>query len=230
MIRRAPSRRRAFTLMELLIVIGLIAVLAAGFTVAVAGSSRSVALESAQASLANFVSAARSRAVASGRPVRILVRNQTDRTDYRRLLVLLHLRTVGADVTVAGNWDVVSTLELPGGIFLLPDASQMPANLLANSSAWIGGSGASLRSSALANTTFSFNFDGQIEAWEYFGFTEYGTNADSAGDLILSTGRTLAPDPGGSAVPVELSNPDAVRGLTLSNYGVARLVNDRHGF
>lgn len=230
MNRRTPRSRRAFTLMELLVVIGLIAALAAGFTVAVGGSNRSVALESAQASLANFVSAARGRAVASGRPVRILVRNQTDRQDYRRLLVLLHLRTAGSDEGFAGNWDVVSTLELPGGIYLLPDASQMPANLLANSATWLGGSGAAMRSSVLFNLTFSFNFDGQIESWEYFGFTEYGTNAGTSGDLVLATGRNLGPDPATPAGRLELSNPDAVRGLTLSNYGVARLVHDRHGF
>jgi prepilin-type N-terminal cleavage/methylation domain-containing protein len=227
---RAHRRIRAFTLMELLIVIGLIAVLAAAFTGALAGSSRSVALESAQASLANFVSAARSRAVASGRPVRVLVRNQPDRQDYRRLFVLLQLRTLGADENVASNWEVVSTLELPAGIFLLPDVNQMPANLLANPPTWVGGSGAIMRSSLLFNVTFGFNFDGQTEQWEYFGFTEYGTNADTNGDLILATGQTLAPDLTQSGARVELSNPDAVRGLTMSIYGVARLVHDRHGF
>lgn len=224
------SASRAFTLMELLIVIGLIAVLSVGFIFTVSGSNRSVALESAQASLANFVNAACSRAVASGRPVRILVRNQTDREDYRRLLVLLHLRTAGLPEPVAANWDVVSTVELPVGIYLLPDGTNMPPNLLLNSPAWVGGSGTPMRSSALTNGLFSFNYDGQVEAWEYFGFTEFGTNADTAGDLILATGRALTPDPNRSGAPVELSNPDAVRGLTLSNYGVARLVNDRHGF
>jgi len=225
---RAPSR--GFTLMELLIVVGLLSALAIFFTAALGGGGKAVALESGQVMLANLVTAARARAVASGRPIRILVRNQTDRDDYRRLLILIQLRASTLPQGVAANWETIEAATLPAGVYLLPDTGQIVSGMLPNPSRWIGGSRNPLRSSVLENTTFSYNYDGRSEAWEYCGFTAMGTNETNAGDLVLSSGRARPPDTTSGSSPVELTDPDTVRGVSLSTYGVVRLIHDRAGF
>lgn len=230
MTSRASRTARGFTLMELLIVVGLIAALAVTITYALGGGGKAVALESGQAMLANIVTAARTRAVASGRNVRILVRTQTDRDDYRRLLVLVQLRAPALAASVAANWETIGAVTLPAGVYLMPDSSQLIPGLLSNPSAWTGGGGSALRSSVLENTTFNYDYDGRSEAWEFLGFTDNGTNETNAGDLILAAGRARPPDTANGSAPIELTDPDAVRGVTLSSYGVVRLIHDRAGF
>lgn len=229
---RALQRRKlgAFTLMELLAVVALVAVLSVVLGQSLVGGSKTAALQSGQTILANFVDAARSRAVATNRNTRILVRNTTADSTYRRLLVLIQLKTVGASTGVSANWEAVTSVLLPSGIYLLPDSAHLLAGFFPNSADWQSSSAPeTLRSSAFASSLFGFQFESAAsESWEYIGFTPNGTMETSQGSLIIANGREIGP--GAITSPVELTDPQAVRGIQLSTYGVPRLINDRTGF
>ncbi|MDB6114504.1 MAG: hypothetical protein JWQ62_1449, partial [Lacunisphaera sp.] len=69
----SPGRTAGFTLLELLVVIGLIAGLSFVLISGLGGGGKSAALQSAQATLANLLMAARMKAMATGQPARVLV-------------------------------------------------------------------------------------------------------------------------------------------------------------
>ena len=110
--------RRAFTLLELLVVIGLIAGLSLGLFLGLQGGGQSASLQAGQATVANLVTSARLKAAATGRHCRLLVGNDpADAARYLSTLVLQLARTPGAN---PGQWDSVQTVSLPAGIFVLP--------------------------------------------------------------------------------------------------------------
>lgn len=215
--------------MELLVVLGLISAFAVVIVTSLPSRTGTVALESGQALLANIVTAARARAVASNRPVRMLVRNVATADDYRRLLVLVQLKTTSAAKNSPDSWEIIDSFTLPAGVFLLPQTSQMLPGLRRVPEEWTGAS-APLRSSALESSLFVFPYDGPSEGWEYWGVTANGTNETNPGDLIVALGQSRGANVPAGTSPIELQSPDAIRGLSLSSYGVLRLIDDRSGF
>lgn len=218
----------AFTLLELLVVVGLIAALSFAVFGAL-GSTRGAALQAAQSTVANLLVVARTKASASGQPTRLLVQfdatSSTAGTRFLRHLVL--------QVQVNGTWQSLTDVYLPDGVYVMPGNFAFPAGLLASTDiAWTKSDGSSLRSTALrnANLTSESVYAGTIEQWMNIPFAAAGTTSAS-GDVVIAAGRVRPP--GSYAVgesPVELQHPDRVRGLTLSSYGVATLINSRASF
>ncbi len=219
-------RASAFTLVELLVVVALIAAVAIAMVGAAGGGRRSVALETAQGTLANAVALARTRAVASGGTVRVLVHNSPQsplaHERYRRLIVMVE--------EAGGDWRAVDGFKLPDGVYLLPYRTRVPTGMFAVPADWrTANNQQALGSSALAGAPMEFSYDAEmVESWEWLAFTPRGT-VDGAGSLIAATGRERGPSEAGSSM-VELVDPENVRGVMLSNYGVPRLLNDRSGF
>lgn len=225
------SRLAAFTLLELLVVVGLIAALSFVLIGGLGGAGRSAALRSGQATLANLVTAARVKAVASGRPARVLVHldeNSAVQPDR-------YLRYVVLQVQVAGTWQLVTGAYLPDGVYVVPgNFSRLPAGLFPPSAStpWTRPDGSALRSTALRNDRITAEtLDGAFaEQWVAIGFSAAGTTAQ-AGDIILAAGRRRAPGSyAAGESPVELLGSEQVRGLTLSTYGMPVLVNSRASF
>lgn len=228
-----PRPCRAFTLLELLVVIGLIAALSLVLLGGLGGGGKSAALQSAQATLANLVSAARIKAQAGGGGARLLIHiDPTSPSEPARFL-----RYVVIQTQVAGVWEPVPAVEiyLPEGIYVVPgNFTSLPAGLFSTSvtTPWTKSDNSPLRSTALrANQVLSLALNGSVvEQWVSVSFVSAGTTAQS-GDIILTTGHRRSPgsySPGES--PVELENPETVRGLTLSTYGLPALINDRMSF
>jgi type II secretory pathway pseudopilin PulG len=225
------ARNAAFTLLELLIVIGLIAALSFVLVSGLAGGGKSAALQSAQAMMANLVTAARSKAMASGRSSRVLV--QVDATVTSQ--PLRFLRYVAVQTQAAGDWQTIAEAYLPDGVYVVPgNFNPIPAGLFAANTAapWTKADGSALRSTALRSnqiTAETINSAGP-EQWVSFTISANAATAQ-AGDLIVASGRLRPP---GSYLagesPVELDNPENVRGLTLSTYGVPALINARTSF
>ncbi len=230
---------RAFTLLELLVVIGLIAALSAVIAGGLGGGGRAAALESGQATVAGLITAARTKAPATGRKTRLLVNADPASPErYLRRVVLQSARQPGASPT---DWDTVVEVDLPDGVYVAPAALAQPAGLVATPSEWRRPSdpSAELCSDLFRGQSVSVLLPGDLgaQAWMGIAFTPNGTLAATGsgqppkGYWVIAAGGRRPPgtyQPGES--PVRLDKPQAVRGLLLSAYGVPALLNDRGAF
>jgi len=227
-IHLRSSRSRAFTLLELLVVVGLISALAL-FVLGALQPGRGAALQAGQAIVANLLVAARTKAVATNRPVRLLVNFEPTRDAPP----IRYLRYVVLQFQAASGWQSVADVFLPDGVYVVPGNGAVPTGFFgAMETAWTKPDGSLLRSTALRESNaVNEAIDGaRVERWLAFPLSAMGTTA-SSGDLILAAGRPRSPAelaPGES--PVELVDPEQVRGLTISQYGVATLIDSRAGF
>jgi len=232
----AKQSSPGFTLLELLLVIGLIAVLSATAFHGLAGGGREAAMRSSQALLTDLVIAVRARATATGCKARLLVNVDPAMPDrYLRLVVLQIGRQVGPS---PANWDTFQRLSLPAGVFVAPASL---SGLVTAPAEWkrVSNPTADLASDLFTAQQVSQALEGDAAAqnWTGVAFTPVGTLAALAGgpppkgSLVLAPGRRRAPE--SYAVgdpPVELEQPAAVRGLLLSAYGVPTLLRDRNAF
>lgn len=232
---RPMRKRRGFSLMELLVVIGLIAGLSVFLVGNLSSGGRSSALQSAQATAANMLAATRMKAMASGQSVRFLVNVDLNSTASPSR----YLRYVAIQVQVAGVWQPVADAYLPEGVYVVPgNFATIPAGLFPPTASdgtplrWLKADGSNLRSTSLRAASVSAE---QInspvaEQWVNLPITATGTTG-SSGDLILALGRQRPP---GSFTtgesPIELEHPEKVRGLTVSLYGVAAMINSLSSF
>lgn len=229
--RSMGSLRRAFSLLELLVVIGLIAVLAAVFIGEKGSGSQAPAVQSAQALLFNLLTTARTNALATGRSARVLV--QMDAAGSNQSPRFLHL--LALQIQTSGGWQTLTEVPLPEGVYVVPgNYSMLPTGLFADpaGSGWVKTDGSALRSTALRENQLgpeAIN-GAEAEQWVSIILAPNGSTIQS-GDIVLAPGRRRAPasyQPGES--PVELTHASMVRGLSLSSYGVPALINDRTGF
>jgi type II secretory pathway pseudopilin PulG len=228
---KARGKDAGLTLLELLVVIGLIAALSFLLIGGLGGGRKSAALQSAQATVANLVTAARVRAMSTGRSVRIMIHIDPGSSAQPSRF----LRYVALQSQDTGGWRTDADAYLPDGVYVVPgNFSTIPAGLFrANTTVpWNKTDGSALRSTALRSNQIASELLNSPRAEQWVGFTlaAAGTTAQ-AGDIILAAGRRLAPGSYAEGEsPVELENPEAVRGVTLSTYGVPVLVNSRAGF
>lgn len=218
MCDRSNASCKGFTLIELLVVVGVIAVLASVVIVGLGGADQSVSLRSAQATVANALNAARTRAVTRNVDVALLVHNDPSNPDrYRRVIALAENVTTSSPV-------VVAVFELPKNTGVIPHLSRFNASLRETGN-WNGGYSNSTMASSLLGSTISLTVSStQSEAWEYRNITPLGTT--TAGALIVATVRHQA----SGTYPILFVSPDLVRGFRVSAYSLSRMVNDRFGF
>ncbi len=216
---------RAFSLLELLVVVGLIAVLAVT-AIGTLGNNEATALRAAQATLANFIVAARTKAVATNRPVRLLVNVDSGSPDR-------FLRQAVLQIQEGAAWTTLGEASLPEGVYVLPGNFALPPGLFtADTAGWTRNDGSSLRSTAFrsANLLTEAILSPDPESWMALPIAAVGTT-NSPGDIVLANGRRRAPGEfGAGESPVELSRPEQVRGLSVSTYGVATLIDRRGNF
>lgn len=230
---------RGFTLLELLVVIGLIAALSFFLMGGLTGGGQVAALQSAQATLANLVTAAGAKAGGTGRKVRLLVNADPTATDhYLRQVVLQSANEAGAS---PANWETTAEASLPEGVYVVPPSLAQAVGLVATPSDWKRGSdpAADLVSDLFANQTLlaALPGDSSAQAWMGVAFTPNGTLAALDGGVPPKGALLIVPGvrrPPGSYLagesPVQLVNPSAVRGLVVSAYGVPALLNERAAF
>lgn len=222
----------AFTLVELLVVMGLVAALTFFLIRGLGHGGRSASLKSAQAIMANLIGAARINAISSGRSCRILIHiDPSAQADPQRYLryVVLQLQNVDA------SWRTLVETYLPEDIYMIPgNFSPIPAGLFSAETVvpWRKSDNSELRSTVLRSDRVTTEIIGGVtpEQWVGVWFSSNGTTFQS-GDFILVTGRRRPPGSyGDDEAPIVLENPAHVRGLKLSAYGLPMLINSRPGF
>jgi prepilin-type N-terminal cleavage/methylation domain-containing protein len=205
------SNKHAFTLIELLAVIGMMAVIMGVLSFSFRGGGQSIALQNAQAMCSSMVSAARAKAALTGRDARlVLVNDATSETGYLRRLAVLHQDQ-------SGNWlQSGQSITLPKGVCVVPPDSVPVVDEVswgtAEQSAFSG-----------SNASVQVLFDGTLVDCWYISFTSRGTVSGSGIQIVLSTVRF---DVAGFA----FDNPSNMRGLKVSSYGVQTLISDADGF
>ncbi|MCR6656704.1 MAG: prepilin-type N-terminal cleavage/methylation domain-containing protein [Opitutus sp.] len=228
-MRPISEERGGFTLIELLVVIAIIA----GVTAVLIGglrSNKAAALQNGQATVANLLTAARTKAAASGCRVRVLIHaDPSNPARFRRMLVVQQESAYKAD-----DWTLtLSVVSLPEGIVVLPHSSRVPTGFYESSNGWRKSYGSEvLSSSSLHQSAITAAVQSSSdETWDRIQFTPNDTMTFGSGDVVLA--RAVTRQPGSYAAgesPVRAESPDSVRGVSISTYGVAALINTRSGF
>ncbi len=222
--------RRGFTLVELLVVVALVAGMAALFVAGVGRGGQGAALQSAQATMANVVTAARTKAMATGKRVRILVHaDARDAARFRRFIALQQETSY-----LSNTWDPpYERLSLPEGIAVLPRSTRVPTGFYPENVPWTKVSGSTaLHSSALDTAAVNVAVDrANEEVWEVIQFTPFGTISPNPGDVVLTTVTRRAPGSFAEGEsPVRAEKVERVRGIAISTYGVPMLIDEGAGF
>lgn len=228
--------QRGFTLLELLVVIGLIAAMSIFLVSGLSGGGQSAALQSAQATVSSLVTAARTKAPATNRKTRLLVNvDPASPERYLRFLVLQLARQTGSS---PADWDTIQSVTLPAGTCVLPGSL---TGLVANAAQWkrVSDPAAELSSDLFKNQSLSYAIEGDLTAqlWTGVAFTPNGTLAalvsgpPPKGSIVIALGQVRPPGSyAAGEPPVQLGSAQSVRGLILSAYGVPALLNERNAF
>lgn len=203
---------RAFTIIELLVVIGLIGLLSAGIGLALSRGSSGTALQVGQGTLQSLISAARAQAAIKQATADLVIDTDRNSDGFLRTFYI-----------VVGGEAVGAPISLPQGTYLVPkDTSTTYSGGVIfepGTSDWTNGV-----STAFADTDSTISNVTTGTYRRVVGITVRGTAAPDGGRLVLAAGERRSAD------TVAFSNPNSVRGALVSTYGVLTLINDAQAF
>jgi prepilin-type N-terminal cleavage/methylation domain-containing protein len=214
----------AFTLIEILAVIGIITLMAGVFGLALRDGSLAVALQSAQGTVAGLLVAAREQAAAKQNRALLVVDSDPADDDF--------LRGVHVAIETAPNsrqWQITGDdALLPRGIFVVPGGAAVigavfPAGEGAGG-AWPVGRISSLELASPGSISPVAGNPSGIFLRMTVPLTALGAAGAGGGDKIVLAAARRTP------LGVIFDHPEWVRGVTLSSYGTTILVNDGPGF
>ncbi len=226
LVRRSLGKD-GFTLIELMIVIGLIILLVSGLSLAL-GDPAGNSLSSAQNLVASLAGTARAQAAVTQAEARVVVYAARppsgDAEKYLRVLQVFRNEPAGSSAWVA----VGTPVYLPRGVYLVPPST---AGLLAPGVTWATNpaplstlnSGFTLPAAAAPVGT---PFNGATLFWLGYnpdGSVNAGTAAQPYAKLVVAT-ATVA-----NNLPA-FNNPGAVRGVVIRPSGAVMFVNDAASF
>ena len=217
-----PPRHNAFTLVELLTVLGIVILMAGSVGLAMRDGSPGAALESGQATLASMLAAARGAAALSHTRAMLVVDADPDDERFLRDFQVAIETPPHSD-----HWQITGPRAvLPQGIYVVPSDDDLegvsfsPAH--GGAVAWPPERRSTLTlmpegSVALASENHADRYLGLLAPLAPSGAT------DGGGKVVLAAARRTP-----SAVVFE--RPEWVRGVAISRYGAAILINDGSGF
>lgn len=217
------STRRAFTLIEMVVVIGVIGVLIGVGFAALRTSSPTTGLRIGQGQLVSMFTALRAQAALSGQTARLIIdATNTDPVNYLR-----RIRVVTQDPADATNWILLNEgVLLPEGVFFVPPGAGSPT--LAEGGTWAASALRSNINSGNVATTFDVNDTPGLYHWVQI--TARGTPSSAPPPpprIVLGAGQRV----GALGTDyVGFLSSDLVRGIRWSQYGLTSVVNDMNGF
>ncbi len=202
---------RAFTIIELLVVIGLIGILAAGIGLALSRGNSGTALQAGQGTLQSLISAARAQAAIRQATADLVIDTNRESDGFlRNFYIVVGGEAVGAPISLPQGIYLVprnTTTTYGGGVIFEPATSDWTNKV----------------STAFADTSVTIsNVTGTYS--RVVGITVRGNAAPGGGTLILASGDRRSAD------TVAFTNPNSVRGARVSTYGVLTLINDAQAF
>ena len=241
--RPAPLPRvgaRGFSLIEMLIVVGLIVFLVGAFALALRGrSTEGIALANAQTAVTSLVGATRAQAALHQTRARLVVYAQMppggDAAKYLRSLIVVREEPSGSNQFTA----VGDPVTLPAPICVVPTAP-VPASHLNTGVTWNNNVAMGPVSVLTVQNAFSYRGQGSTGAAnQFFGTTGNGrvfylefdatgvvtSNLTTTPTKIALTTAVLA----SNALP-RFNNANAVRGLFIRRTGAVSLVDEANGF
>lgn len=244
--RRDRRGTPAFTLIELLIVMGVMIVLVGGFALAIAGrGGEGAALANAQSLVAGLVGTTRAQAALHQTNARLVIyaqmppaANADVAAKYLRALQVVRQETLANGSTV---WVAVGDpVTLPAPICVVPPAP-VPANHLRAGVAW--NNNVAMGPVSTLTIATGFNYRGQVTATANQFFGVQGANGRILYLEMDHTGAVVSPAPsanpvkialttavlGGNALP-QFNNATGVRGVVVRRSGAISLVDNSTGF
>ncbi len=211
--------RSGFTLIELLTVIGLIAVFSVVLGLALGRGNSGAALQSSQATLQGLFASARGQAAINQGDAYVVVNVDPQSEGFlREFHVALAVRAVGSPIgsPIDSYRAVGSPVTLSQGVYLVPRTT---AHTYGGVLSFDGYNLSTAFSES--GTNGMTDIDGLSGRYAIVnGMTSRGTSI-GGGQIVLAPAERRSPD---SWV---FTNPDAVRGVSISHYGVLTFLNDR---
>lgn len=233
---RTSSKSRAFTLIELLVVIALIAVLAGGIGLAMMGGNSSTALQNSQNVVGSLVSVARSKSALTQADTALLI-NVTPTSDgFLREFRVAVLTASGPTTSVwvaSGDPSYIGQ----GIYFVVPSSFTSSVDFPASAN-W----NANIRSTAFNTEDVRIYLsDASTQLPDTYRFVQVLTRWGSVVRQPSTLGNpaivapvggrvVLAPAQIGPNGTVTFNSTDALRGMLVSDYGIATLINEPEAF
>ena len=217
--RTKVKRARAYTLVELLVVIGVLSI-AFSLLYIGAGSGDGAKLSSAQRTLSGLVKAARSQAILKNARVRLIIHNDADIDEidkYRRFIGIVYF---GTDSDGDQGWIAAGKgAYLPKGIYFDAATSNTQSG-----AAWSEASTMQINFPRLLLQT-----EGSGTNFLYYEFNDNGTSANPNAHLIFRAGAVIPAS--GDAINLDLPSDTEQKsrirsGLIIRQTGAATLVDD----
>lgn len=210
-----PAVRRdgAFSLVELLVVVGMMVLFLGGIGFALRDNGPNLAVQNAQGILASAVSAARAEAQAASARTRLVVdANPASDTFLRSLRIVVETST-------ENTWRYAGAeIVLPRGAYVVPPSAITGTALQPAA----GGSWPGTRLSGLTADSLALEEGTTLGPVQRLNCDFSGRGLPSvAGVKLLVAGATRR-----DATTLVFDNPQLIRGIALSDYGAPLLLNN----
>ncbi len=218
-LRRTP--RSAFTLVELLVVLGVIAIFVGAFATALRPGNPSVAVQGAQANFAALLTQARGVAVLKGADTRLIVHADPDNPD--RFLRFAGIVFDANNDPDNPDWRAATDgISLPNGVFVVPPA-EASLSEVSYEDDWDD----RVRSRFSGTSTELMEYiSNDEEDYYYVTFNQRGLVEDAESPLLA----VATAQPGPDGVGLNFDNSGAASGLIVRLYGSFVLLNEAAAF